>query len=237
VCREAGIGELHIVAALTHGNKDYESLGFDAGVEFPPHNVRGPNLRDELKLYAPVGGWVERYAEVAERFLQHDYRHRVVYRGVYPSWDNTARVDGAGLITLDATPANYERWLNRATRRTALEREPSQRLVFINAWNEWAEGCHLEPDRKYGTGFLEATLRVKQRLSTLVGSFPIQGQETAIEPRSSDWVPTRRPVVHRIARLLRGNPRLFQTAQVVWREILALRARMRLAFARWRSSA
>jgi 2-polyprenyl-3-methyl-5-hydroxy-6-metoxy-1,4-benzoquinol methylase len=161
VCREAGIGELHLVAALTHGNKDFVSLGFDAGVEFPPHNVRGPNLKDDLKLYAPVGGWVERYGEVAERFLQHDYRHRVVYRGVYPSWDNTARVDGAGLITLDATPEHYERWLNRATRRTALERQPSQRLVFINAWNEWAEGCHLEPDRKYGSGFLEATLRVK----------------------------------------------------------------------------
>jgi len=58
---------------------------------------------------------------------------------VYPSWDNTSRVAGRALITLDSTPENYERWLNRATHRTLLERQPSQRLVFINAWNEWAK--------------------------------------------------------------------------------------------------
>ena len=150
VCREAGIGEIHLVAALTHGNSDFESLGFDAGVEFPPHNVRVRDRKDELKLYAPLVGWVERYGEARRNSCSTTIDQRLVYRCVYPSWDNTARVDGAGLITLDSTPENYERWLNRATHRTLLERQPSQRMLFINAWNEWAEGCHLEPDRKYG---------------------------------------------------------------------------------------
>ena len=231
VCREAGIGEIHLVAALTHGNSDFESLGFDAGVEFPPHNVRVRDRKDELKLYAPLAGWVERYGEAAEKFLQHDYRRRLVYRCVYPSWDNTARVDGAGLITLDSTPENYERWLNRATHRTLLERQPSQRLLFINAWNEWAEGCHLEPDRKYGSAFLEATLRVKERRSTLNGRFPVEHVPApaavgVIQPEPTVWEPIRRPIVHRIARLLRRNPRLYHAAQIAWRDILALRARV-----------
>ncbi len=152
-----------------------------------------------------------------------------MYRCVYPSWDNTARVDGAGLITLDSTPENYERWLNRATHRTLLERQPSQRLLFINAWNEWAEGCHLEPDRKYGSAFLEATLRVKERRSTLDGRFPVDhvAASAAVpitEPAPPAWEPIRRPIVHRIARLLRRNPRLFHAAQIAWRDMLALRA-------------
>jgi hypothetical protein len=259
-CRDAGIGEIHLVAALTHGNPDFESLGFDAGVEFPPHNVQVRDRKDELKLYEPIGGLVERYGEVAERYLAHDYRRRLVYRGVYPSWDNTARVNGAGLITLDSTPENYERWLNRATRRTLLERQPSQRLLFINAWNEWAEGCHLEPDRKYGSAFLEATLRVKERRSKLDTAFPIEQVAPALAAEGGDGngnvavalpvalaipVPValailepvvatpagppglphiRRPIVHRIARSLRGHPKLFHAAQIAWRDMLALRA-------------
>ena len=174
VCQEAGIGNIHLVAALTHGNWDFESLGFDAGVEFPPHNVQVHDRKDEIRLLEPIEGLVLRYGDAAECFLDQDYRQRLVYRGVFPSWDNTARVTGRGLITLDATPENYERWLNRATHRTLLERQPAQRFVFINAWNEWAEGCHLEPDRRHGTAYLEATLRVKQRRSLRTARFHIE---------------------------------------------------------------
>jgi 2-polyprenyl-3-methyl-5-hydroxy-6-metoxy-1,4-benzoquinol methylase len=173
VCRQEGIGEIHLVAALTHGNWEYESFGFDAGVEFPPHNVRVHNYRDELNAPQQLEGLIVRHSDVAENYLANDYRQRSVYRGVYPSWDNTARMPGRGLITMDATPECYERWLNHATSRTLIERKPSQRLVFINAWNEWAEGCHLEPDRRYGHAFLEATLRVKQRRSLLQSAFQI----------------------------------------------------------------
>jgi hypothetical protein len=172
VCRDAEVGEIHLVAALTYGNLDYESLGFDAGVEFPPHNVIPRDRRDRLNLYQPIRGAILQYGEVAEDFLRRDYRDRVVYRGVCPSWDNTARTGGgAGLVTLDASPDNYERWLKRATQKTLVERRPPQQLLFINAWNEWAEGCHLEPDQKYGSAFLEATLHVKGRRSKVDGRF------------------------------------------------------------------
>ena len=70
VWREAGIGEVHLVAALTYGNWEFEALDFDAGVEFPPHNVRERDRKPELKLYEPIEGWVHRYNEVAERLLK-----------------------------------------------------------------------------------------------------------------------------------------------------------------------
>ena len=161
VCREQGIGEIHLVAALTHGNWEFESLGFDAGMEFPPHDPRVGDYKDRLDFYQPVHGAVAWFGDVAASYLSHDYRDRLVYRGVFPSWDNSARVQGRGTIVLDGSPENYALWLQRASTLTLQERHPSQQFVFINAWNEWAEGCHLEPDRRYGMGFLEATRRVK----------------------------------------------------------------------------
>jgi lipopolysaccharide biosynthesis protein len=80
------------------------------------------------------------------------------YDTVCPGWDNTARRGEDAWVLHHATPASYERWLTRAVRR-ALERPRDERLVFVNAWNEWAEGAHLEPDRRNGRAFLEATLR------------------------------------------------------------------------------
>jgi lipopolysaccharide biosynthesis protein len=57
-----------------------------------------------------------------------------------------------------STPEGYGEWLATAISRVQSEPE-DQRLVFINAWNEWAEGSHLEPDLLYGRGYLEATRR------------------------------------------------------------------------------
>jgi Glycosyltransferase WbsX len=197
------------VAALTHRNWDYEHLGFDSGVEFPPHGAWLPDQKARLQLYASIDGLVVNFGDLAEQYLAHDYAKRRVYRGVVPSWDNAARVRGRGLTLLDATPSSYERWLNRATHLTLLQRKPSERIVFINAWNEWAEGCHLEPDQRYGVGFLEATLRVKQRQSLLEARF---GGHQAVRETG----PAEQPLIARTAfRLLRRSPRLLQAARVV----------------------
>jgi lipopolysaccharide biosynthesis protein len=75
----------------------------------------------------------------------------------FPSWDNSSRRKTAMIIQND-DPDKYQEWLE-ACIVAAQQHEPDRRLVFINAWNEWAEGCHLEPDRKHGFAFLEATAR------------------------------------------------------------------------------
>jgi hypothetical protein len=162
-CRAAGIGEIHLCAALTHGNLDYRQFGFDSGVEFPPHNLAVTNVNQQLSFHGPFQGNVMQYAEVARSFLSRSYAGEHVFKTVFPSWDNTARTANRATLALNGTPENYEYWLSEAidlTRRTA-KGEP---LVFINAWNEWAEGCHLEPDRRYGRAFLEATRNAKRGL-------------------------------------------------------------------------
>jgi lipopolysaccharide biosynthesis protein len=182
-CREVGIGEIHICAALTHGNLDYAQFGFDSGVEFPPHNLACRNLAGSIPFKEPFRGFVGEYAEIAELYLEREYTHKNVFRGVFPAWDNTPRTGNRAVIVLNSSPENYEYWLSQAISRTRADFPGRERLVFINAWNEWAEGCHLEPDRRYQRGYLEATRRAASSEST------VQGFAAAQRPQSVDLPP------------------------------------------------
>lgn len=168
-CRSVGIGEIHLCAALTHGNEDYTQFGFDSAVEFPPHNMNCRNVAKQISFHDPFRGSVVEYQAIAQSYLERKYRHGNVFRSVFPSWDNTARRGNRGVIVLDGTPTNYEYWLAETMRKTRAGFPGQERIVFINAWNEWAEGCHLEPDRKFQRQFLEATLRARNGQSVLQG--------------------------------------------------------------------
>jgi lipopolysaccharide biosynthesis protein len=155
-CRETGVGEIHLCAALTHGNEDYERYGFDSGVEFPPHNLKQENINPKLSFFRPFKGSAFQFASVAKSFLQRHYPGQRVFKTVFPSWDNTPRTAERAVLMLNGTPENYEYWLAETIDQHCHSTD-SDTLVFINAWNEWAEGCHLEPDRRHGQGFLQAT--------------------------------------------------------------------------------
>ncbi len=158
-CRSIGLGEIHICAALTHGNEDYVKFGFDSGVEFPPHNLRSSNINHDITFHSVFQGNVMQYATVAQSYLDRTYGKSRIFKTVFPSWDNTARTKDRALVVLNGVPDNYEYWLSSTIDFT--KRAGMDGLVFINAWNEWAEGCHMEPDQWFGRGFLQATLNAK----------------------------------------------------------------------------
>ncbi len=79
------------------------------------------------------------------------------FRAILPSWDNTPRMGAKANLFINALPEKYRQWLERIVALTRAEREGDEQLVFINAWNEWGEGCYLEPDQKHGHAYLEAT--------------------------------------------------------------------------------
>lgn len=169
-CRRTGIGEIHLCAALTFGNFEYEDLGFDSGVEFPPHNRAALGVgctRGKIKFFEPFKGCAVMFHEFANSYLNRDHSGKNIFRAVFPSWDSTARTQNKAQVFLNGTPANYEYWLSQTIKKTREEHPGLNRFVFINAWNEWAEGCHLEPDRKFNKSFLEATLRAKSGLTLL----------------------------------------------------------------------
>ncbi len=67
------------------------------------------------------------------------------------------RRERSAIIFTGSTPKLYGPWLQTIVQDTLLTRRPSERILFVNAWNEWAEGNHLEPDCHWGRGYLEAT--------------------------------------------------------------------------------
>jgi lipopolysaccharide biosynthesis protein len=83
-----------------------------------------------------------------------DYR---LFRTVMPGWDNTARRPNDSVIFAGSTPGAYQAWLECVLRQTREQHFGDEQLVFVNAWNEWAESAYLEPDLAWGHAYLEAT--------------------------------------------------------------------------------
>jgi lipopolysaccharide biosynthesis protein len=166
--RSMGIENLHFCAALTDENKDYHQFGFDSGIDFPPHNLDDIDiLNNKLNFKKKFFGNIVSYESIAKFYLARKTENQRIFKTVFPSWDNTARRGERALIVPNGTPSNYEYWLSQSIQLTKENNNDVESFVFINAWNEWAEGCHLEPDRKYGHQFLEATLRAVSNTSNL----------------------------------------------------------------------
>jgi lipopolysaccharide biosynthesis protein len=178
-----GIPDPYLLRVESHVDDrgDPIALGFDAAVEFQPDGLRiGPRVA----VFDLPGAWIDPrwYANKARRaywrFLVpghpyranrvHDYRVMVEkalepqprdhlrYRCVNPGWDNSPRRRSDAKIMVGSTPDLYREWLTEILRRFQPP-TPDENLVFVNAWNEWAEGNHLEPDRRWGRAYLEAT--------------------------------------------------------------------------------
>lgn len=158
----AGLPEPLIVKFDTHGNwEDPATYGCDAAAEFLPHGVwefAPPSPRAGCR----PGNNVRDYAAVASFFSGRPQPEWARYPCVAPGWDNAPRVgDGRAGILDGADPTVYEAWLRTVWERVAAG--SGDGVVFVNAWNEWAEGAHLEPDERFGRQFLEATRRVVQQ--------------------------------------------------------------------------
>jgi lipopolysaccharide biosynthesis protein len=148
-----------------------KSANFDAGVEFSPDGdylparLRPPKrnflqrvLRDEASTDVWEKNYIYDYDAFRDRMLTKPDADYLRFPGVIPSWDNSARKRELAYIFRDATPEAYEKWLAALVKRF---KPPTaeENFIFINAWNEWGEGNHLEPCRRWGRKYLEATKR------------------------------------------------------------------------------
>jgi len=156
--KKHGIPDLYLVYVESWGPPPGgpERFGMDASVGFMP--VTGE------QVFSPVDGTrghrIIDYWSSVERQMRRpppeDYKR---FPSVMVSWDNTARRQHGATIFDGARPDLYQHWLDWTVRTVAYVPE-EENYVFIVAWNEWAEGNHLEPDQRYGRAWLEATKAV-----------------------------------------------------------------------------
>lgn len=158
-----GFPGLYLVCAQSFGIKSPVEFGFDASVEFPPHTVSSTDIRHELNMTnSDFNGHVFSYEQVVANAVASKEPDYKLFRAAMLSWDNTARKQNNSHTFHGFSLLRYKQWLSSITNNVFNNAKYSndEKLVFVNAWNEWAEGTHLEPDRKFGYGYLQATYDV-----------------------------------------------------------------------------
>ena len=169
-CLRNKLGDPYLIAAQTFGLEDPRTVGFDAAVQFPPHNewhAADLMIQNSIEIANPeYSSYIFSYPKMVDRQeKQTKPSPYPLYKTVFPSWDSEPRKPGRGTIYAYSKPSLYRRWLQAACNWTLKNHTEGERLLFINAWNEWAEGTHLEPDRRFGYANLYVTMDVVRSLS------------------------------------------------------------------------
>lgn len=161
-----GLPGLHLAYFQSFNNNfPPEDYGFDTAIEFQPSNKNKPEPEFSIlsKLYNRIGrkrfdflNALYSYPKLAEKATANLIIKDNVFPGITPMWDNAARRKVGATIFTGSTPEIYGSWLRNIISKYK-ESKAKNKFVFINAWNEWAEGNHLEPCQKWGKQYLEAT--------------------------------------------------------------------------------
>ena len=163
-CRKAfaaaGFTGVHLVyvesmEAVDQGVRPAD-LGFDACVEFPPHGRAVPSATNADIVKPGWSGYRYDYPATVLAFLERETVPYTRYPAVFPSWDNTPRQPLHGTSFEATSPEAFRVYVEAKIDEVRRFLMGQERLLFVNAWNEWAEGTHLEPDAGHGHRWLEA---------------------------------------------------------------------------------
>ncbi|WP_210201666.1 glycoside hydrolase family 99-like domain-containing protein [Mesorhizobium sp. WSM3864] len=160
-----GFPGIHISVVDFYDISTPQEVEADSLVEFPPHKFNGPqNHPSEFpSMTNPnFSGGIVDYRKMIAQSANRPRQSFAMFRGIIPGWDNTARRQNNPTIVINSTPKLYSAWLRFLRFQARQDHpDPDSRFIFINAWNEWGEGCYLEPDQRWGLSYLEETLRGK----------------------------------------------------------------------------
>ena len=152
-CKKKKLPAPHLIGINSGKHTDWRRHGLDASLNFEPQLGGLPKVR---------GGGVNvfDYATVRKHMRRRKPGH-TIHPCIFTGMDTTPHLGKKGVVVRNATPERFAKGLEEMIR--SVESKPfEQRLVFVNAWNDWAQGTYLEPDQKHGRKYLEAVLRVNR---------------------------------------------------------------------------
>ena len=132
--------------------------GFRGLIEFPPHTL-GPRA-EKIKDMKFSQTAQFRVLSLSKYIHDKSYLYKpnyTLFKTVFPSWDNTPRKAYSYGVCILLSDQEYQDWLRGCIKWTRENNPKDQQYIYINAWNEWAEGAILEPTTRYGYKNLELT--------------------------------------------------------------------------------
>lgn len=171
--QEAGLAGIHFVQTIRERQLDQRELPFSAQVEFEPARSIHQQSALSLQMQRVRRLAINIYNKVSQK--KHPTNARIpfknmahislsnnspkgTYGGVFAGWDNSPRRGENATIILPPTKQEFAEYLRAKLRQT---REVyGTNTIFVNAWNEWAEGTYLEPDTELHYSYLEAIREV-----------------------------------------------------------------------------
>lgn len=164
--RQRAMPNLESSAEIYHGILD---MGFDAVNSLGKrrgemlYEGKWKNLFKTALRYVgiPTGNIRYDYAKTVRNFFVKEDKWENVYPTIMPQWDRSPRVSAYDGVYVNATPDKFEQHIHQAI-NLLKEKEPEHQILFLKSWNEWGEGNYVEPDLKYGHGFLDAIRKCVQ---------------------------------------------------------------------------
>ena len=142
---------------------DLLALGFDAVNSFGKPRaemIYGGRTRRLVqkalrKLFPQLPAVILDYPKAMRHFYAPEDAWENVYPSLMPGWDRSPRAGNYDGVFVNSTPAHFKQHIVNALQLIA-DKQPQHRILFLRSWNEWGEGNYVEPDQKYGHGFLDA---------------------------------------------------------------------------------
>lgn len=146
------------------------SLGFN-GVNIVRVSEYAYNKNLMKKIIIPILKYklfkmplVIKYKLASKYFVQEEEKGSNVYPTIIPNWDHTPRSSKRGVVFHNSTPELFQKHVKEVF--NALEnKNPDDQIVFVKSWNEWGEGNYMEPDMRFGKGYIEILGRLKKLFS------------------------------------------------------------------------